>query len=100
MSVRVRSNGWVEYGMGDTSGDGFGAAFNINDGLLFRYRQWASAISEESSNYRELIYLVEAMDAHVRNRKLRYCEMFLLTDNLVAENAFIRVLFRVRLCLA
>ena len=28
------------------------------------------------------------MEAHVRNRKLRDCEVFLLTDNLVAENSF------------
>ena len=86
--VRVRSNGWVEYGMGDASRDGLGAVFHINGNLLFRYGQWASAISEAFSNYRDLRNLVEAMEAHVRNRKLRDCEVFLLTDNLVAENSF------------
>ena len=35
--VRVRSNGWVEYGMGDASRDGFGTVFHINGNLLFRY---------------------------------------------------------------
>ena len=67
------------YEMGDASGDGE---------LLFRYGQWSSAISEASSNYRELRNLVEAMEAHVRNSKLRDCEVFLFTDNLVAENIF------------
>ena len=35
--TRVRNNGWVGYGMSDASGDGFGAAFYINSGMLFRY---------------------------------------------------------------
>ena len=35
-----------------------------------------------------IINLVEAMEAHVRNSKLRDCEVFLFTDNLVAENIF------------
>ena len=86
--VIVRSSGWVGYGMGDAFGDGFGAAFYINGTLLFKYGQWTSAISEASSNYMELRKLVEAMETHVRNGKLRDCEVFLLTDNLVAGYAF------------
>ena len=35
--VRVAKNCWVGYGMGDASGDGFGAAFYIDGDLLFRY---------------------------------------------------------------
>ena len=46
--VRVAKNGWVGYGMGDASGDGFGAAFYIDGVLLFRYGQWVSSISEAS----------------------------------------------------
>ena len=74
--------------MGDASGDGFGAAFYIDGDLLFRYGQWVSSIFEASSNYRELRNLVEALEKHVREGKLADCEVFLLTDNLVAENAF------------
>ena len=74
--------------MGDESGDGFGAAFHLDGELLFRYGQWSSAISEASSNYREFRNLVKAMEAYVRSGKLRDCEVFLLTDNLVTENAF------------
>ena len=59
--VRVRSNCWVRYGMGDASGEGFGARFHINGALLFRYGQWASAISEASSNYMERRNLVETI---------------------------------------
>ena len=56
--VRVRKNGWVGYVMGDASGDSFGAAFYIEGVLLFRYGQYASSISEASSNCRELRNLV------------------------------------------
>lgn len=70
--------------MGDASGDEFGAAFHINGNLLFRYGQWTSAVSEASSNYREIRNLMEAMETRVRNRKLRDCEVFLLMDNLEA----------------
>ena len=62
--VRVRSSGWVGYGMGDASRDRFRAAFHINDALLFKYGQWTNAISEVSSNYSELRNLVEAMASH------------------------------------
>ena len=37
ISCRVKKIGWVAYGIGDASGDGFGAAINIGDDLQFRY---------------------------------------------------------------
>ena len=37
--ARIRKNGWVGYGMGDTSGDGFGSAFYIDGVMFFRYGQ-------------------------------------------------------------
>ena len=88
--VRVKNNGWMGYGMGDSSGFGFGATFYIDRVPLFMYRQWTSSISETSTNYRDLRNLVEALKKHVRESKLRDCEVFLLTDNLVAENAFLK----------
>ena len=64
--VRVGKNGWMGYGMGDASGDGFGATFYIDGALFFRYGQWVSSISEVFFNYRELRNLVEALKKHVR----------------------------------
>ena len=43
--------------------------------------------SDTSSNYRELRNLMDAMEEHVKNGKLREYEVFLLTYNLVTENA-------------
>ena len=88
--TRVKKNGWVGYGMSDASRDGFGAAFYIDGAFFFRYEQWASSISEESSNYRELRDLVEALEKDAREVKLTDCEVFLLTDNLVAEHFFFK----------
>ena len=85
---RVRKTGWVAYGIGDASGDGFGAAIHLEDGLHFRYGQWASSISEKSSNYRELRNLVDTLEGLCANGKLKGCELFLFTDNLVAEYAY------------
>lgn len=56
--------------------------------MLYRYKQWAASISKALSNYRELRNLVEALENHVREGKLKDYEVFLLTDNLVAENSF------------
>lgn len=86
--ARVGKNGWVGYGMGNASGDGFGAFFYIDGVLLFRYDQWTSSIFEASSNYRDLRNLFEALEKHDREEKLRDCEVFLLIDNLVVENDF------------
>ena len=59
---RVKKTGWVAYGIGDASGDGFGAAIHLGDDLQFRYGQWVTAISEKSSNYRELRNLVDTLE--------------------------------------
>ena len=88
--TRVKKNGWVGYGMSDASRDGFGAAFYIDGAFFFRYEQWVSSISEESSNYREFRDLVEALKKDYREVKLTDCEVFLLTDNLVAEHFFFK----------
>lgn len=45
-------------------------------------------IYDVSSNYRELRIWVEALKKYVREGKLRDCEVFLVTDNLVVANHF------------
>ena len=85
---RVKKTGWVAYGIGDASGDGFGATIHLGDDLQFRYGQWVTAISEKSSNYRELRNLVDTLEGLCENGNLKGCELFLFTDNLVAEYAY------------
>jgi hypothetical protein len=80
----------VFYGFGDASQDGFG--FNIqkpdDDQLLYRFGQWCDEVSEESSNYRELLNLVVRLEELVKDGTLSGAEVFIFTDNSTAEAVF------------
>jgi hypothetical protein len=79
----------VFHGFGDASGCGFGATIQIGDGIHFEYGQWCSEITEERpSNWRELNNLVEALERVVLEHDMRGSEIFIFTDNSVAEAAF------------
>jgi hypothetical protein len=79
----------VFYGFGDASGCGFGATIQIGDEIHFEYGQWCSEVTEEkSSNWRELNNLVEALERVVLEHDMRGSEIFIFTDNSVAEAAF------------
>jgi len=90
---RVRGRTVIEcfYGFGDASGTGFGSTFSEGKAgyrVHYRFGQWCSEISEESSNYRELRNLVDAIEELVTKQDLRGVEIFLFTDNSTAEGAF------------
>jgi hypothetical protein len=78
----------VCYGFGDASGSGFGSAVQGPDGLWYRHGLWGSDTNKKSSNYRELCNLVETIEEGVCNGTLKGAELFLFTDNTVAEAAF------------
>lgn len=54
----------------------------------YKYGHWCTAKSEESSNYRELANLVEALEIQVQDGVLFGCEVFLFTDNSTAESVY------------
>jgi hypothetical protein len=85
---RCKTSAGVTYGFGDASGRGFGATFQVNGQILFEYRQWMTADSENSSNWRELNNLVLALERLLKENKLRGSEIFVFTDNATAESAF------------
>jgi len=90
---RVRGLAVIEcyYGFGDASGTGFGSTFaksRAGPKIHFRFGQWCTEISEESSNYRELRNLVDSLEALVVEQTLQGAEIFLFTDNSTAEGAF------------
>jgi len=90
---RVRGRIVIEcfYGFGDASGTGFGSTFASGRAgfrVHYRFGQWCTEISEESSNYRELRNLVDAVEQLVLEEDLKGVEIFLFTDNSTAEGAF------------
>jgi hypothetical protein len=88
--ARLRKEARVVYGFGDASGPGYGSSIEINRVIRWRRGHWHHTISKESSNYRELRNLVEALEETHQDGHLAECEVFMFTDNSVAERAFFR----------
>ena len=80
----------VQYGFADASGQGFGATFEDAEGVDYRFGNWGESTAAESSNFRELNNLVEALESKFEQSTgtLVGREIFLFTDNQVAEGAF------------
>jgi hypothetical protein len=89
---RVRSSTVVEvyYGFGDASQDGFGFTMQeqTSDRVHYRFGQWCNDVSEATSNYRELVNLVDRLETMVRKEKLMGSEVYLFTDNSTAEAVY------------
>jgi len=90
--VRGREICVAQYGFGDASGTGFGSTYMTPEGIKYRFGSWGSDTSEESSNYRELSNLVDSLVERLEENmnNLIGIEVFLFTDNLVAESAFFK----------
>jgi len=97
----------VYYGCGDASGCGFGSTFTSAEGIEYAYGIWGDDLANCSSNFRELFNLTDALEAKVaelpfdnlerlvsslESQVALYlsCEIFMFTDNAVAEGAFHR----------
>ena len=86
--MRPKLQAQVRYGFGDASGAGFGSTIETPDGLRVRFGTWGSDMNTSSSNFRELRNLVEALEDMEAVSAAVGCEVFLFTDNAVAEAAF------------
>jgi hypothetical protein len=91
----------VFYGFGDASGVGHADNYQgfrkvapgwikPDERIHFRYGHWCHEVSEASSNYRELLNLVESLEAQVEDGRIRGAEVFLFTDNSTAEAVFFK----------
>jgi len=80
----------AEYGFGDASGAGYGSTYATKKGIQYRFGTWGTDLGGESSNFRELKNLVDSLYARVEEdvSEVKGLEVFLFTDNLVAEGAF------------
>ncbi len=75
----------VSYGCGDASGSGFGSSSLRAGKLKFRHGVWATFVQQESSNYRELRNVVNAIVQAGKDGDLDDTELFFMTDNSVTE---------------
>ncbi len=98
----------VLYGYGDASRTGFGSCFVSPSGTRIRYGLWGRVVSHQSSNFRELRNLADALECEladqfpvlreavnqvvglVQRDDLSGIEIFLFIDNIVAKCAFFR----------
>jgi len=86
--VRPRYKLHIKYGFGDASGAGFGATITTDEGIRIRFGVWGADENKQSSNYRELRNLVEALEDLWEKGELTGVEIFIFTDNSTAEATF------------
>jgi len=88
----VRSNHvyTVLYGFGDASSAGFGASVERPDGTQGRFGLWARDEDKESSNFRELLNLVQTVEAEAEAGNMKHAELWLFTDNSTSESCFVK----------
>ena len=78
----------VRYDFGDASGDGFGSSFTSAEDVNIRIGIWNEAVSDNSSNFRELVNFVIRLEDDTENGKLYGAEIFIFTDNSTATATF------------
>jgi hypothetical protein len=60
------------------------------DGTQGRFGLWARDEDKESSNFRELLNLVQTVEAEAEAGNMRNTELWLFTDNSTAESCFVK----------
>jgi hypothetical protein len=77
--VRAKSKINIICCYGDVSGSGFGWCIDFGEGVIYELGEWYESIQEATSNYRELINLINAMLCTAQEGRLNDCEVFLYT---------------------
>ena len=75
---------------GDASSTGFGSTMMRPRGIHGRFGLWGKDEEDKSSNYRELRNLVEMVEEEAREGYLKDSELWLFTDNSMAESCFFK----------
>jgi len=80
----------VCYRFGDASGVGYGSSIYIEGcGTLWETGLWEWSIKEDSSsNHKELRSIVDMLHKYAGDGFLHYMEIWMFTDNSVAESAY------------
>ena len=88
--VRSKSVLTAFYGFGDASSSGFGASVEREDGTVGRFGIWASDEDQESSNFRELLNLVQTVEEEAKHGTMRSAELWIFMDNSTAESCIVK----------
>jgi len=86
--VRGKDVYLAKYGFGDASKAGFGSTFQDKNGISFRYGTWSADGEEQSSNFRELENLGQALELESTKDSFKGAEVYIFTDNSTAEAAY------------
>ncbi len=86
--VRPNKSSIASYMFGDASGSGFGSSFTIDHTLMYMHGKWNKKHAQESSNFRELSNLINAIKDAVDKDLLSRSELFVFTDNFATESTF------------
>jgi hypothetical protein len=78
----------VLYGFGDSSGNGFGWSIYFGNDIRYEHGLCSETLREEHSNYKEILYLVNALMGACLEDRLTSCELFLYTNNKVTHGAY------------
>lgn len=76
------------YGYADASGTGFGSTMGTDTTILYTHGIWGEDVGQRSSNYRELVNLVNVMERGVADGSLLDTETWIFTDNSTSESVF------------
>jgi hypothetical protein len=77
----------IIYGFGDASGKGFGSTVTSKLGTKYQIGIWALGAEGNSSNWRELENVVEALEEEAACGNLKGAVVFMFTDNSTCEAA-------------
>lgn len=61
---------------------------SFEDLIHYEYWHWCTKISKRLSNFCELLKLVDTLELKVWDGQLQNCEVFIFTDNTIAESVF------------
>jgi hypothetical protein len=86
--VQAHSKVNIIYCYGDASGSDFGWCIDFGDGVRYELGEWCDTIQEATSNYRELMNLVNTMVRAAQESRMDGCEVFLYIDNQTAKGAY------------
>ena len=90
IEVRSREIFVVIFGFGDASGGGFGSSIDTGNGICVRVGVWTAPESDNSSNWREFMNVVESLEAEAEKGTLPGTELFFFTDNSTVEAAIFK----------